>query len=99
MEKLLKIIAQENLDVSNLPATVSDGLKNFHAENPDAVTRAYELRKQSSIARNERHSKQSIAQKARRERERIARMPELVAKQNLAAANLPAEIDLSKIRP
>ena len=93
--KLLPTIAAENLSAANLPAEVSDGLKKFHAANPDAVTEAYELRKKSQVARTERQSKQAIAQKARRARERVAKMPLLVAQQNLSAAKLPAKIVLS----
>ena len=93
--KLLPTIAAENLSAAKLPAEVSDDLKKFHAENPDAVTKSYELRKKSHAARIEKRNKQSVAQKARRERERIAKMPAMVAQQNLSAANLPAKIALS----
>ena len=93
--KLLPTIAVENLSAANLPAKVSDDLKKFYAANPDAVTKSYELRKKSHAARIEKRNKQSDAQKARRARERIAKMPLLVANQNRAAANLPAKIALS----
>ena len=93
--KLLPTIAAENLSAANLPAKVSDDLKKFYAANPDAVTKSYELRKKSHAARIEKRNKQSDAQKARRARERIAKMPLLVANQNRAAANLPAKIALS----
>lgn len=92
--RMPEMIAQENLSAAKLPAEVSVDLKKFHAENPDVIKRTYELRKKAYMARIESKTKQAAAQKARRARERIAKMPLLVAKQNRAAAQLPEKIAL-----
>lgn len=76
-------------------AKVSVGLKEYYAENPDAATRMSEAQKKSYAAHLERRIRQSVAQKARRERERIAKMPAMVAQQNLSAAKLPVKIALT----
>ena len=87
-----KAISERNIERFKDPAEhekISRGLKKFHEENPDAAIRMSESQKKSYAENPERREKHSASQKARRERERIERLPIKVAEQNQASAQLP----------
>ena len=64
---------------------VSLGLKKFYAEHPEAAL-AISARNKGRQDSDETRARKSLGQQARQARLRIARMPEMVAKQNRAAA-------------
>lgn len=64
---------------------VSLGLKKFYAEHPEAAL-AISAQNKGRQDSDETRARKSLGQQARQARLRIARMPEMVAKQNRAAA-------------
>lgn len=78
-------------------AKISRGLKKSYAENPMRCVTMADSQKKSYAENPKRLIRLSASQKARRESERIAKLPAKVAEQNQAAANLPIPLpDIKK---